>query len=581
MIYGDMSANDWSSIANLFGQHFATAYTASSPNCIDHFNINNDCIPRIRNILSNITPININEETVLEYISKLPNNMISGPDGIPNIFIKKCASPLLTPITQLLIVALETHTVPSIWRQSYVRPVYKSGGRNNIENYRGVALQCVISKLLDSIVTHHINEFIVDIVDKSQHGFLKGRSTITNLMEFTSQALVNMEKGVQTDAIYIDIAKAFDTVNIHLLIHKLNIMGLNSNLLLWIKSYLTDRKQIVKINNAKSQPIKVTSGTGQGYPIGATLFILFMLDLPFVIKNSNIHSFADDTKLWKPILNQNDCNTLQNDLYRIAEYFKRNQLRLNINKTKMISYHRGQLKFDNSYYIDDTKITRVFFMKDLGVILDQRLNFKSHVSFIVAKAKSRLAWVKRFAYEFRDPWTIKRIYSTFVLPIIEYGSQIWNPYYDDGDGRVESIQKQFLLYALRHMKWPHRHVRPKYEHRLLLLQMITLSERRKVAQVVFLLNILHGSITSTFIRDHIRFTNTPYSTRAQNSLEIPIRTRNYSQREPINSMLYTFNEFMNKKIPNCDIMMIDLNLSTDTVKKRMSEYFISSRSLKC
>ncbi|XP_055307463.1 uncharacterized protein LOC129571673, partial [Sitodiplosis mosellana] len=106
-----------------------------------------------------------------------------------------------------------------------------------------------------------------NIIDDSQHGFMKGRSTITNLAEFTSCAILGMENHIQTDAIYLDIAKAFDSVNVDLLIRKLAIMGLNEQLLKWIKSYLHGRQQIVKFDNDMSSPIDVTSGTGQGYPI--------------------------------------------------------------------------------------------------------------------------------------------------------------------------------------------------------------------------------------------------------------------------------------------------------------------------
>ena len=175
-----------------------------------------------------------------------------------------------------------------------------------------------------------------NIIDESQHGFVTGKSTTTNLVEFTSRAILGMESQIQTDAIYLDIAKAFDSVNIDLLIHKLTIMGLNQQLLRWIESYLHDRQQIVKLNNDMSSPIEVTSGTGQGYPIGATLFLLFIIDLPKQIGNSILQSFADDTRLCKHIKRYNDCLELQDDLNKLVAYFKRNYLKLNVSKTKFI-----------------------------------------------------------------------------------------------------------------------------------------------------------------------------------------------------------------------------------------------------
>ncbi|XP_055307293.1 uncharacterized protein LOC129571512, partial [Sitodiplosis mosellana] len=144
---------------------------------------------------------------------------------------------------------------------------------------------------METILSSHLNYHIKNIIDDSQHGFIKGRSTITNLVEFTSPTLINMEHGIQSEAIYLDLAKAFDSVDINLLIHKLK---------------------------------KVTSGTGQGYPIGATLFILFIIDLPHYLVNSNLQSFADDTRFSMQINRIEDCIALQEDLNRIVEYFKRN-----------------------------------------------------------------------------------------------------------------------------------------------------------------------------------------------------------------------------------------------------------------
>ncbi|XP_055308107.1 uncharacterized protein LOC129572189, partial [Sitodiplosis mosellana] len=264
MVFGDKKSGNNREIAQFFATHFAKALTKPDSSIIDD---NSGDEPFLKDLCANFPTIDITEELVLDAINNLPNNMVSGPDEIPNVFLKKCLPALLKPITYMLKESLETGFVPEIWKKSFVRPVHKSGLRTNVENYRGVALQCIIPKLLDSIVAKHLNYNMINIIDDSQHGFMKGRSTITNLAEFTSCAILGMENHIQTDAIYLDIAKAFDSVNVDLLINKLAIMGLNEQLLKWIKSYLHGRQQIVKLNNDMSSPIDVTSGTGQGYPI--------------------------------------------------------------------------------------------------------------------------------------------------------------------------------------------------------------------------------------------------------------------------------------------------------------------------
>ena len=206
-------------------------------------------------------------------------------------------------------------------------------------------------------------------------------------------------------------------------------------------------------------------------------------------------------------------------------------------------------------------------------MLDERLNFKAHMEYIISKAKSRLAWIKRFAREFEDPWTIKRLFFAFILPIVEYGSQIWNPYYENMTARIESIQKQFLLFALRRLKWQDRFRLPTYEHRLLLLQMVTLRERRLIAQITFIFNVIRGKLSSKIIMSRINFRTSHHRARDSNLLEISVQSLNYLKYEPVNFMLSTFNSFYHKKLPNCDKFIIDFNFSNDTVKLRLNDYF--------
>ncbi|XP_055307195.1 uncharacterized protein LOC129571418 [Sitodiplosis mosellana] len=591
MEYDGKKCSDPYEIANSFATHFGKAYTQPIDGSEASYDEND---PILIDRCTNFPRINVTEELVMEKIHDLPNNLVSGPDGIPNMFIKNCIHTLLKPITHILRESLNSGCVPNTWKRSYVRPVHKSGAKYKIENYRGVALQCIIPKLLDSIIANHLNYHMRNIIDSSQHGFVKGKSTITNLAEFTSHTLIGMQHGIQTDAIYLDLAKAFDSVDVKLLIHKLKIMGLNEQILEWIKSYLSERQQIVRLNGAMSTPIEVTSGTGQGYPIGATLFVLFIIDLPHCIVNSNLQSFADDTRFSMQIKQVDDCLALQADLNRVVKYFKRNRMNLNVKKTNYVSYHRGELKFDFKYTIEGKSIDRVKIIKDLGVVLDEKMNFDAHIEYITARAKSRLAWIKRFGREFDDPWTIKRLFFTFVLPIIEYGSQIWNPYTNEKIARIESVQKQFLLFALRKMKWPHRFILPQYNNRLLFLQMITLEERRKIAQICFIHNVICGQTSSKHIMEKINLRTPRLRTRNTEFLELPTRIYNYSMFEPINYMLITYNEFykyFNIIEPNqtndCDTStipkiyktyLIDFNVSTNTVKQRITDYFRRNRT---
>lgn len=162
-------------------------------------------------------------------------------------------------------------------------------------------------------------------------------------------------------------------------------------------------------------------------------------------------------------------------------------------------------KIDLTYSINSDFIERVHVIKDLSILLNERMNFKSHIEFIVATARSILAWIKRFGREFEGLWTIEQFFFFFVLPVLENGSQTWNPHYNDMKVRIEPIQNQFLLFALRRLNLPHRFELPQYQHRLLLLQIITLEERRLILQIVFMLTIINGEITWRYIMNIMNF----------------------------------------------------------------------------
>jgi hypothetical protein len=301
------------------------------------------------------------------------------------------------------------------------------------------------------------------------------------------------------DAIYLDQAKAFDKVNVPLFIHKLRIMGFNEQILDWIAEYFNERKQLVKLNaNTISNPINVTSGVGQGSPISATLFSLLLYDLPLILNYASISLYADDAKIFLPINTINDCNILQNELNIAKMYFENNCLKLNEKKTKQITFHKKNSPIDFVYLLNGSTIEKEKTIRELGILLDEKFTFKDHIDYTVSKAKSVLTWVKRFSYEFDDPWVIKRLFETFVIPIIEYGSQIWSPKFKNDIKKIESIQKQFLIFALRKFRWYKENdfSLPSYKHRLLFFHMNTLEDRRKINQILFIISLIFGKISS-------------------------------------------------------------------------------------
>lgn len=201
---------------------------------------------------------------IFEVINSLDLNPCPGPDGIPNIMLRSCIFSLSVPLCILFNRSLIAGSIPSQWKTSFITPIYKSGNKSLIANYRPIAKQSTLPKLLDELVTKALTFSFKTILDNNQHGFRKGRSVETNLLCFYNFLVSSMESGIQTDVIYTDFSKAFDSVNHSVLTAKLKTYAICDHLLTGISSYLVNRVQQVKINGFLSNKIPVPYGVPQG-----------------------------------------------------------------------------------------------------------------------------------------------------------------------------------------------------------------------------------------------------------------------------------------------------------------------------
>ena len=275
------------------------------------------------------------------------------------------------------------------------------------------------SKLFEIIVSDSLFSCCKNYIDSEQHGFYPKRSVSTNLMQFTSTCLRNMDLGWQVDAVYMDLKAAFDLVDHEILLAKLDWLGVSTTSVAWFRSYLTNRRMRVKIGLSVSDAFSNKSGVPQGSNLGPLLFLIFINDLSSVLQPNCRLLYADDTKVFKVIRCLTDCTELQNMLCSFTEWCSRNFMRLSIDKCNIISFHRKHYPIVFDYTISGHHVPRVQHVRDLGVMLDSELTFRIHYNDILAKANRQLGFIFKIADEFRDPLCLFCLYC--LCTVLWYG----------------------------------------------------------------------------------------------------------------------------------------------------------------
>ena len=432
-------------------------------------------------------------------VKKLRGNSSPGPDGITVLFLKNVIANIAGALCKVYNMSITEGVLPHDWKVAHIIPLFKKGDPQLPLQYRPVSLTSVICKILERIIHSQMLEYIVrnNIIPHCQHGFLPKKSTTTNLLECLNDWTRNYDNNLSTDIIYLDYSKCFDKVCHSKLLLKLTNYGIIGPAHHWIENFLTNRVQHVKINNSVSESAMVISGVPQGTVLGPLLFLFYSADLPNEVLHSDISIYADDTKLYKAIHNVNDCIELQNDLNRIYSWAQKWQMELNPDKTKLLTI--GCCTYNFEYSLNNNVITRVNFMKDVGVIIQSDLKFTKHCSEVIKKAyfvlKNIFTILKYHNYEF-----YLKMYVCYVRPVLEYASQVWSPILKGNVDKIERVQRYFtrrILYSYN----------LEYGQRLEHCKLDSLEQRRLKSDLLLFYKMING-ITIINIEDSYTFVNT-------------------------------------------------------------------------
>ena len=373
-------------------------------------------------------PTTANE--ILAIVSNFKSKWSSGVDEIPINIMKASIEHLAEPISQIVNHSLSSGTFPDILKIAKVCPIYKSGEKCSFANYRPISILPSFSKVFEKVVANRLMFFFdsCNILIKNQYGFRKNHSTYMAIMAMYDKISTAIDKGEFAVGVFIDLSKAFDTLDHEILLAKLDYYGVRGVALNWFKSYLKNRQQYVHLNGASSALSNIVCGVPQGSILGPLLFILYIND---IIKCSDILQFilfADDTNLFYSNRNISELEFVMNiELSKLLNWFRANKLSLNAAKTNFIIFGNKRIPNDLDevkLILDNNILERTTCTKFLGVFLDEKLNWSQHLSNITVKISRGLGMIGRVRNVFPND-VLQMLYYSLIYPYLTYCCIIW------------------------------------------------------------------------------------------------------------------------------------------------------------
>ena len=385
------------------------------------------CENIVRNIRSFfLYPVNTNEiEKIIKKLKLTKNSVHSLP-----VKLFKALSPLLTiPLTKLINASFSTGVFPTVFKIARVTPLFKSGDKEKISNYRPISSLHYLSKIFERCMVNRLVSFFnkYNLFSKNQFGFLKGKSTADALIHLSEIIYEGLDAKKHNLNILIDLKKAFDTVNHVILLKKLSLYGIRGISLNWFESYLKNRECYTCINNHNSKTRFLNIGVPQGSILGPILFLIYINDLPNVMNSGSTTLYADDTTL--SFSGQNASSLVENvnsELEKVERWTISNRLTINPSKTELLIVTKKKSDVDNlqNIQLGSEIIQPVNSCKFLGTYLDDNLDFNENINYILKK----IARNGGILYRIRDSLNqtaCLNFYNSFILPFLTYNIICW------------------------------------------------------------------------------------------------------------------------------------------------------------
>ena len=390
-----------------------------------------------------LTPVD--EVEVSRVVASCKNKLSTDANELSMYIIKRIIATIVTPITHICNLSFKNGVFPDKMKTAKIIPIFKSGDREDCTNYRPISLLPQISKILEKLFNRRLSEFLekYKVISPTQYGFRENMSTCFALTELVDEITASLDQKLCTMGVFIDLKKAFDTVDHQLLCKKIEFYGIRGVALNWITSYLANRSQFVSIDGIHSRLSHVSCGVPQGSVLGPKLFILYVNDLCNVSNLVKCILFADDTSLFCSDANINRMfERVSSVLASMCRWFAINKLSLNVLKTSYMLF-RNNTAIDTELSINGVCLERVRVAIFLGVLIDEHLNWKPHIARVQSKLSKTTAILYKCS-QIIDSCSMRIPYCSIFLPYIHYCSEIWGNTYHSNINRIIIIQKRAI-----------------------------------------------------------------------------------------------------------------------------------------
>ena len=427
-----------------------------------------------------LNDIEFTTKEIEDAIDELDENSSAGPDGIPAIFLKKTKEEISLPLSILLRKSIDEGKIPGILKMAYVSPIHKGGSRQKPENYRPISITSHVMKVFERVIKKVIMKHLIENqkLNDGQHGFVRGRSTQSQLLAHYSDIYETLMEGKRIDTIFLDFAKAFDKVDHEILLEKVRNHGISGKLGKWIKEFLKNRKFKVVANGCMSEEENVLSGVPQGTVLAAILFVIMISDIDENVKKSIVRSFADDTRVNKKISSESDTEMMQSDLETIYKWAIENKMEFNENKFEQMAHgsiKNVELKPYKSPTGEDIQTKDL--AKDLGILANTDLKFKEHIENITTSSRIIMGMLFR-TFSTRDACPMIKLFNTYIKSKMEYCCIVWSPVQQSLINELENVQRTFTS-RIKGMEGL------DYHERLKKLNMYSLERRRDRYLIIY------------------------------------------------------------------------------------------------